>query len=92
MTDFAARHIGPSEAAQRQMLGRLGYASLDELIRAALPEGMGPEGMGPEGMGPKEWGPKELRNRSSACPPRCPSRRRWPSCAGWPAGTRCSPR
>ncbi len=39
MTDFAARHIGPSEAAQRQMLGRLGYASLDELIRAALPEG-----------------------------------------------------
>jgi glycine dehydrogenase len=39
MTDFAARHIGPSEAAQRQMLDSLGYASLDELIRAALPEG-----------------------------------------------------
>ncbi len=44
MTDFAARHIGPSEAAQRQMLGSLGYASLDELIRAALPEAMGPAG------------------------------------------------
>jgi len=39
MTDFAARHIGPSEAAQRQMLDSLGYASLGELIRAALPEG-----------------------------------------------------
>jgi glycine dehydrogenase len=39
MTDFAARHIGPAEAAQRQMLDSLGYASLDELIRAALPEG-----------------------------------------------------
>src|SRR5580704_5649796 len=38
MTDFAARHIGPDEAAQRYMLASLGYASLDELIRAALPE------------------------------------------------------
>jgi glycine dehydrogenase len=39
MTDFAARHIGPSEADQRRMLDALGYASLDELTRAALPEG-----------------------------------------------------
>jgi glycine dehydrogenase len=39
MTDFAARHIGPSEADQRRMLDTLGYASLDELTRAALPEG-----------------------------------------------------
>ena len=39
MTDFAARHIGPSEADQRHMLDALGYASLDELTRAALPEG-----------------------------------------------------
>ncbi len=38
MTDFAARHIGPDEAAQRHMLASLGYASLDELTRAALPE------------------------------------------------------
>ena len=38
MTDFAARHIGPDGAAQRHMLANLGYASLDELIRAALPE------------------------------------------------------
>jgi len=38
MTDFAARHIGPDEAAQGHMLASLGYASLDELIRAALPE------------------------------------------------------
>ncbi len=39
MTDFAARHIGPSEAEQRHMLDALGYDSLDELTRAALPEG-----------------------------------------------------
>jgi glycine dehydrogenase len=39
MTDFAARHIGPSEADQQQMLGSLGYSSLDELTKAALPEG-----------------------------------------------------
>ena len=39
MTDFAARHIGPDEAAQQHMLTSLGYSSLDELIRAALPSG-----------------------------------------------------
>ena len=39
LTDFAARHIGPDQAAQRHMLASLGYSSLDELIRAALPEG-----------------------------------------------------
>jgi glycine dehydrogenase len=39
MTDFAVRHIGPSSAEQRYMLGRLGYSSLDELTTAALPEG-----------------------------------------------------
>ncbi|MGH3149339.1 MAG: hypothetical protein ACRDOB_01220, partial [Streptosporangiaceae bacterium] len=39
MTDFAARHIGPSVTEQRHMLDNLGYASLDELISAALPEG-----------------------------------------------------
>jgi glycine dehydrogenase len=39
MTDFTARHIGPSLAAQQHMLGRLGYSSLDELTTAALPEG-----------------------------------------------------
>src|ERR1700727_1302725 len=38
MTDFAARHIGPDEAAERHMLASLGYSSLDELTRAALPE------------------------------------------------------
>jgi glycine dehydrogenase len=39
MTDFSARHIGPSVAEQRHMLDGLGYASLDELTSAALPEG-----------------------------------------------------
>jgi len=39
MTDFAGRHIGPSEAAQQRMLDSLGYSSLDELTAAALPEG-----------------------------------------------------
>jgi glycine dehydrogenase len=39
MTDFAGRHIGPTAAEQRHMLDSLGYASLDELTAAALPEG-----------------------------------------------------
>ena len=39
MTDFAARHIGPDEAAQQHMLASLGYSSLDELTMAALPAG-----------------------------------------------------
>jgi len=42
MTDFAKRHIGPSQAAQRQMLDSLGFSALDELIQAALPEGTPP--------------------------------------------------
>jgi glycine dehydrogenase len=39
MTDFAVRHIGPDTGAQQQMLASLGYDSLDELTRAALPDG-----------------------------------------------------
>ena len=39
MTDFAVRHIGPSPAEQRHMLGSLGFASLGDLTTAALPEG-----------------------------------------------------
>src|SRR5690242_20903784 len=39
MTDFAVRHIGPTPAERRHMLDSLGYASLDELTAAALPEG-----------------------------------------------------
>ena len=42
MTDFASRHIGPSQAGQQHMLEALGYASLDELTEAALPEGTAP--------------------------------------------------
>src|SRR5271169_979338 len=42
MTDFSARHIGPSPAEQRHMLASLGYSSLDELTAAALPEGTQP--------------------------------------------------
>src|SRR5215470_14016329 len=42
--DFASRHIGPSPAEQEQMLGTLGYASLDELTAAALPPGLGADG------------------------------------------------
>ena len=34
---FATRHIGPSEEDQRAMLATLGYASLDDLLTAALP-------------------------------------------------------
>src|SRR5215831_9573170 len=35
--DFSARHIGPSPAEQEQMLAAIGYRSLDDLTRAALP-------------------------------------------------------
>jgi len=42
MTDFADRHIGPTEAEQQYMLGSLGYSSLDELTTAALPDGTPP--------------------------------------------------
>jgi glycine dehydrogenase len=42
MSDFASRHIGPSQADQQHMLQALGYNSLDELTEAALPEGTPP--------------------------------------------------
>ncbi len=35
---FAARHIGPDAEAQTQMLKAIGYASLDALMDAAIPE------------------------------------------------------
>ncbi len=37
---FSARHIGPSTEDQRAMLATLGYASLDDLLTAALPDGV----------------------------------------------------
>ena len=39
---FAARHIGPSAEDQQAMLAALGYATLDDLIAAALPPGTRP--------------------------------------------------
>ncbi|MCC5828805.1 MAG: aminomethyl-transferring glycine dehydrogenase [Phycisphaeraceae bacterium] len=36
-TEFAKRHIGPNEAERKAMLGDLGYDTLDELCRAAVP-------------------------------------------------------
>jgi glycine dehydrogenase len=42
--DFASRHIGPSAGEQERMLATLGYASLDELTRAALPESLAATG------------------------------------------------
>ena len=38
-SDFTARHIGPSQAAQQRMLASVGYTSLDQLTEAALPAG-----------------------------------------------------
>ncbi|HJR68000.1 MAG TPA: aminomethyl-transferring glycine dehydrogenase [Gemmatimonadaceae bacterium] len=34
---FSSRHIGPSDDEAKEMLGTLGYASLDELIDATVP-------------------------------------------------------
>jgi glycine dehydrogenase len=36
--DFIARHIGPNEAEIAEMLGAIGYDTLDELIDATIPE------------------------------------------------------
>jgi glycine dehydrogenase len=36
--EFAARHIGPDEGAQRQMLAAAGAASLDALVREVVPQ------------------------------------------------------
>ena len=38
--DFSQRHIGPAEVAQARMLEAVGYESLDDLTRAALPGGL----------------------------------------------------
>jgi glycine dehydrogenase len=38
--EFSQRHIGPAETAQARMLNVVGYDSLDELTRAALPGGL----------------------------------------------------
>jgi glycine dehydrogenase len=35
---FAARHIGPSDADVAKMLAAIGYASLDDLVSAAVPD------------------------------------------------------
>jgi len=40
VTTFAARHIGPSAADQAAMLATVGYASLDALMQAAVPDGI----------------------------------------------------
>ena len=37
---FVERHIGPSDQATATMLSRLGYENLDELMYAALPDGI----------------------------------------------------
>jgi glycine dehydrogenase len=39
--NFSDRHIGPDSSDQHRMLDAIGYASLDELISAALPAGLG---------------------------------------------------
>jgi glycine dehydrogenase len=38
--EFSQRHIGPAESAQARMLKVVGYDSLDDLTRAALPGGL----------------------------------------------------
>src|SRR5205814_37633 len=37
---FPRRHIGPDEAEVTEMLALLGYASLEELVAATIPEGI----------------------------------------------------
>src|SRR4051812_29572841 len=37
---FVRRHIGPDPSEQQEMLGALGYQSLDQLIDATVPKGI----------------------------------------------------
>jgi glycine dehydrogenase len=37
---FVPRHVGPSEGEVQEMLGRIGYSSLDALIDATIPPGI----------------------------------------------------
>ncbi len=39
--EFSQRHIGPADGALASMLKVVGYDSLDDLMRAALPDGLG---------------------------------------------------
>ena len=39
-TSFADRHIGPDAAATQEMLEALGFDSVDELVRTAVPKGI----------------------------------------------------
>lgn len=39
-SEFSARHLGPNAAETSHMLTALGYASVEELISAAVPEGI----------------------------------------------------
>jgi glycine dehydrogenase len=50
--EFSHRHIGPREHEVGQMLGELGYASLDELADTAVPAGI--RQRTPLGIGPAE--------------------------------------
>ena len=43
--EFSQRHIGPAEVAQARMLEAVGYPSLDELTRAALPGALASDGL-----------------------------------------------
>ena len=40
LASFSGRHIGPDDAAEAKMLAEIGYASLDELMAAAVPAGI----------------------------------------------------
>lgn len=40
---YVSRHIGPNETERAAMLKRVGYASLEELLDAAVPPGLSPK-------------------------------------------------
>ena len=55
---FVARHIGPSEAEQQEMLATLGYQSLEAFIDAVVPESIrfrGTLATGPERSEADGW-------------------------------------
>ena len=74
--DFTARHIGPSEAEQAEMLQVLGVSSLDELTETTLPEAIQFDGNLSAGTGVTEAQALAGRPAAGRSRSRQPTRRR----------------
>src|SRR6478672_1929489 len=65
-TDFIHRHIGPSEADQREMLDALGLDSIDTLINTVVPPAIRSDGALELGESTSEPEPLQALRRIAA--------------------------